>query len=64
MQHYFEFVAVSKIKVGETPLSINRVFKTESNRKQKVANQIFKLLEKHMGVKESDLENFYIRQLK
>jgi hypothetical protein len=64
MQHYFEFIAEKKSEPGETPLSIRRVFRTESNRKQKVAKQIFGLLEKNMGVKEEHLESFYLRQLK
>ena len=64
MQHIFEFIAIKKAPEGETPLSIQRLFNTQSSRKQKVVNEIFKLLDKHMGVKEEHLENFYLRQLR
>jgi hypothetical protein len=80
MQHLFEFIAVKKLTQEEEiynkdpehlekkiPQTINRYFNTESARKAKVTQNIYKDLKKipfEIKNPEKELDSFYLRQLR
>lgn len=76
MQHVFEFIAIKKLTPEEIefnknplaekklPITVHRFFNSETNRKSKVTNKIYKELEKQFDLKQANLEHFYLRQLR
>lgn len=65
MQHVWEFLCEPKGEPGMEPKEpINRMFVSESSRKNKVAIGVKKALLKNFAMKEEDIENLYIRQLR
>jgi len=65
MQHIWEFLVKAKATEENTdPEFINRMFVTESSRKKKVSEQILKKIEKDFNLKQEDMKDFYVRQLR
>lgn len=80
MQHIFEFVAMNKLMKEDedynlnpentdkkTPKVTHRYFNTQSSRKAKVTEEIYKSLKKepfNISDPQKDLESFLIRQLR
>lgn len=69
MKHEFEFVVTKKqtpqeVEEKKEQEVLNLVYKTESNRKNKVAQKIRKELDVKGIIKEEDMQDFYLRQLK
>ena len=63
MQHVWEFLCEPKSEPGMEPKEpINRLFVSESGRKNKVAVGVKKSLLKNFSIKEEDIENLYIRK--
>lgn len=80
MQHIFEFIAIKKESeedalfnkdpentIKRVPVTINRFYNSESSRKSKVTQRIYKDLKKepfNIENVEKELDKFYIRQIR
>lgn len=61
MQHIWEFLCEQKAQPGmQAPEPINRLFVSESGRKNKVGIAIKKSLKKDFNITDDHIENLYI----